>query len=267
MAVGWDHSSHEEFVDYYAQMSARPEFVNRFRSLRDVILRFRGGRGDVSPTLDVLDVGCNAGTHCMVWAEQGHHVHGVDINEPLVNLARERSRSAGYSIDLRLGSADSLPWLDSSMDICLAIELLEHVGPWRQCLAEFARVLRPGGILFITTTNALCPIQSEFNLPGYSWYPSALKRYCEMLAVTSHPALANYAKYPAVNWFNPYGLSRVLRELGLRGYDRFDLVDPSGRGVMTRTALSLIRGVPLIRWLAHICKEGTLILALKQPSL
>lgn len=264
MTVAWDHSSYEQFVDYYAAQSARPEFANRFRSIRDAVLRFHRSQGQESSRLDVLDVGCNAGTHCMVWAEKGHLVHGVDVNEPLVNLARERTAVAGYGIDLRLGSADHLPWPDASMDVCLAIELLEHVEPWQSCLTEFARVLRPGGILFLTTTNSLCPVQSEFNLPAYSWYPARLKRHFEKLSVTSRPALANYAKYPAVNWFSPYSLGRMLKELGFAPHDRFDLADSSTKGLMVRTAITLVRNVPMLRWFAHVCREGTLILAVKE---
>jgi len=261
----WDHSSREEFVHYYAEQSVQPRFAERFRSIRNAILGFRSRRGLNNTVLDVLDVGCNAGTHCMVWAEQGHRVYGVDVNEPLLNLARERSVAAGYSVDLQLGSADHLPWPDGSMDVCLAIELLEHVRPWRDCIAEFTRVLRPGGILFLTTTNTLCPIQSEFNLPGYSWYPARVKRYCEGLSVTTWPAVANHARYPAVNWFNPYKLSEDLSKAGFEAHDRFDIAETTGRGILARTSIVLIRRVPPLRWLAHVCKEGTLLLAVKKP--
>jgi 2-polyprenyl-6-hydroxyphenyl methylase/3-demethylubiquinone-9 3-methyltransferase len=59
-------------------------------------------------------------------------------------------------------------WPNRSMDVCLVPELLEHVREWRECLADFARVLRPGGVLVLTTNNKLCPVQQEFNLPLYS---------------------------------------------------------------------------------------------------
>ena len=49
--------------------------------------------------------------------------------------------------------------------------------------------------MYISTTSKLCPIQEEFNLPWYSWYPAPLKRYFERRAVTDWPAIANYAKY------------------------------------------------------------------------
>ena len=160
----------------------------------------------IQPGQKVLDVGCGAGALSLLWADAGHRVHGLDVNEPLLSLARERAEREGKSIEFKLGSATQLPWSDRSMDVCMVPELLEHVAEWQTCLREFVRILRPGGVLLLTTSNKLCPVQQEFNLPLYSWYPGPIKRYFERLAVTSRPDLANFAKYPAVHWFSYYGL-------------------------------------------------------------
>jgi 2-polyprenyl-3-methyl-5-hydroxy-6-metoxy-1,4-benzoquinol methylase len=100
------------------------------------------------------------------------------------------------------------------MHVCLLPELLEHVVEWMACLKETARILRPGGVLFLSTTNKLCPSQQEFSLPLYSWYPRPLKRHFEKLAVTKRPELENFARYPAVNWFSFYSLRSELSRLG-----------------------------------------------------
>ncbi len=260
----WDHSSHAEFVEYYAEKSVRPELIQHFRSIQKVILARMGQRGEPGQTLDVVDIGCNAGTQCLVWAEQGHRVHGLDVNEPLLKLGGERAAASGYNIDFRLGSAVSLPWADNSMDVCIALELLEHVAEWRKCLDEFVRVLRPGGVLYFSTTNCLCPWQQEFKLFGYSWYPAPLKRHYERLASTTRPALANHAIYPAVNWFTPYQLHKEMRRRGLQSFDRFDLVDTSDKGTAARLAISTIRGVPPVRLLANFCHSSSMLLGVKK---
>lgn len=264
-AASPDHSSHQEFVDYYAEKSLRPELLQHFTRIRDKILALldlaRGKQG----TYDVLDVGCNAGTQCGIWAELGHSVHGLDINEPLLTMARRRAAEKAYTIDFQLGSATALPWPDQSMDVCIALELLEHVSDWQGCLKEFKRVLRPGGIMFLSTTNALCPKQSEFNLLGYSWYPGSLKRHFERLAVSTRPALANYAKFPAVNWFTPYGLKAELARDGFTCLDRFDLVDTSNKASIAKIVVRSVRAVPLLRWMGFLCTPGTLLLGIK-PS-
>jgi 2-polyprenyl-6-hydroxyphenyl methylase/3-demethylubiquinone-9 3-methyltransferase len=199
-----------------------------------------------------------------LWAEAGHHVHALDVNQPLLDLGKQRAARSGHAIEFRLGSALELPWSDQSMDVCLVIELLEHVKEWERCLEEFARVLKPGGILFLTTSSKLCPIQQEFNLPLYSWYPPGIKRYCERLALTTRPQLANFAKYPAVNWFSYYGLRGFMAGLGFRCLDRFDLMDMSDKSTVQRFIVALVLSNSACRWLAHVATPGTMIACVKE---
>jgi 2-polyprenyl-3-methyl-5-hydroxy-6-metoxy-1,4-benzoquinol methylase len=263
MPTTWDHSSEEKFVEYYAEKSFLEEQLRHFRSVRDAILRVLPDSHTTGRKFDVLDVGCNAGGQCSVWAEQGHKVHGLDVNGPLLEIAKKKAAEARKDIDYRLGSATELPWPDESMDICIALELLEHVAPWEVCLQEFTRVLKPKGALFVSTTNTLCPVQQEFNLAGYAWYPAPLKRHYERLAVTTRPELANYAKYPAVNWFDPYGLRRELKRRGFSSLDRFDLVDVSSKGGVAKLVIGSIRALPPLRLLAHMCTPGTYLVGIK----
>jgi ubiquinone/menaquinone biosynthesis C-methylase UbiE len=257
----WDHSTHDPFFEYYAGQSRSDETVVRFAIMRDLVLKALA-RGD--GPLDVADLGCGAGTQSFVWARAGHRLHGLDISEKFIGLAKERASQAGLSIDFRVGSVTDLPWPDESMDICLAIELLEHVADWRRCLDEFTRVLRKAGALFLTTTNALCPKQQEFDLPLYSWYPAWAKRRYERLARTTRPELVTYATYPAVNWFTFYGLRRELAKRGCESRDRFDLVDSAKKSVAKRIALSGVRTLPPARLLAHIVTPSTWILAVRR---
>jgi len=258
----WDHSTHQRFFEYYARESQSDEAQGRFRRVRDTILRvMRNSAGD--RVLDVADIGCGAGTQSMIWAEAGHAVHALDVNEPLLQLGRDRAAQAGHSIDFRVGSATGLPWADESMDVCIALELLEHVADWEGCLDEFVRVIRPGGVLFLTTTNQLCPIQEEFNLPLYSWYPARLKRHFAALAATTRPGLANFARYPAVNWFTFYRLQSYLAPRGFTSMDRFDLMDLNGKTASARFVIAGMRSVSALRRLGHICTASTRILAIK----
>ena len=261
----WDHSSSDEFFEYYAAQSASEKVRAGAVRIRALIERVHGAKG-AAAELDVLDVGCNAGTQCLVWAEGGHRVVGVDINAPLVELADRRAREAGLAVDFRVGSATELPVDSGSMDVCISLVLLEHVEAWEVCLDEFARVLRPGGVLYLTTTNRLCPVQDEFNLPLYSWYPRRLKRYYEKLSVTTRPDLVNHATYPAVHWFTYYGLRRALEARGLAAIDRFDAMDVSGASPAKRLAVGLIRAIGLVRWFAQACSVTTVVVATKRSG-
>lgn len=258
----WDTGTHQEFFEFYEQQSLRPETLERFRSARQTLLRIYGSLPH-GKQLNVLDVGCGAGTQARFWIEDGHCYWGIDINEPLVQLARRRAQELGIVARFDVGSATELPCGDETIDICLLPELLEHVADWRGCLNEAIRVLRPGGLIYINTSSKLCPKQQEFNLPLYSWYPQRIKRYFERRAVTDRPELANYAKYPAVNWFSFYGLNDYLEPRGFQCLDRFDLIDASSKSMAKRLLLALLKSLPPLRLLGHIFTPYTLLVAKK----
>lgn len=259
----WDHSTSKEFLDYYSEQSATQEMVARADRARDMILRVRGTAEGDAP-LDVLDIGCNAGTFSISWAEKGHRVTGVDISAELIELARRRANDAGADIEFKVGSATELPIESGSMDVCFSPELLEHVADWESCLDEFTRVLRPGGTLYLTTTNKLCPVQMEFNLPLYSWYPGRLKRHFEKLSVTTKPELANHATYPAVNWFSFYMLRKELARRGLSSKDRFDvmLVDSQAKKIV----VSLVQRFAPVRWVAQVMTPSSIVVGTKHSG-
>lgn len=260
----WDSSSDPGFFEYYEKQSQSKATYDRFVVVRDKVIKLYAelGSGDKS-ALDVADIGCGAGTQSLLWAQLGHRVSGIDINQPLVDLARKRAAEAGFTIRFEVGTATELPLDDQSMDVCLLPELLEHVVDWQSCLKEACRVLRSGGILYLSTTNVLCPKQEEFNLPFYSWYPGFLKRRYEHLAVTSRPELANSARYPAVNWFSYYQLAAILEKYGVKAYDRFDMIDANALGGAKSLALKLLKSVPPVRMLGHMFISDTVIIGLK----
>lgn len=259
---GWDTGSHEEFYRYYAQQSQSPETIDRFRRNAEMLLRVYGEIPD-GRSLDILDVGCGAGAQSSGWTRHGHRYTGLDINEPLIQLARQRASNQGITARFEVGTATALPYPDQSVDICLLPELLEHVADWQRCLDEAVRVVRPGGLLYLSTSSKLCPFQQEFNLPLYGWYPGYLKRYFERRALTDWPAVANFAKYPAVNWFSYYGLRRYLSRRGFACMDRFDVVDMRSQGQVRQGIIKLLRSVPPLRFLGHVATSYTLVVARK----
>ena len=258
----WDHTTRKDFYEYYASESQSEATTRRFREIQAAVLQVAARIGLEGP-LDVADIGCGAGTQSRLWGERGHRVFGMDVNEPLIRLAERRAAEQGLAVKFEVGTATALPWPDRSMDVCLLPELLEHVSDWKSCVNEAARVLRPRGLLYLSTTNVLCPIQQEFNLPLYSWYPGALKRYCERLAVTTRPAIANHATYPAVNWFSFYQLRDFLAPLGFECLDRFDLIDVAGKGAAARTVIQFVRRVPFLRFLGHVSTPYSYLVAVK----
>lgn len=239
---------------------------SKVKSCEDIcrnIIKIMGLKNSDLRKLDIADIGCGAGVQCLAWARLGQRVFGLDIDKSLVEMTRKRTIEAGYTVNLCLGSAMKIPLPDESVDVCIAESVLEHVAQWQTCLDEFTRILRRGGILFLITTNRLSPVQHEFNLPFYSWYPVSIKHRCERLALSTKPGLANYSKHPAVNWFTPFMLQKALICRGLFCLDRFSLVDISKKRFLVKSILFLMKKIPVLKRVVYALISSTTILAIK----
>ena len=104
----------------------------------------------------VLDAGCGAGGMPVSLAEETLEVVGIDpanrFQEAGGRLARERNL-----INLRFALADgmALPFADRTFDLVLSHAVIEHVASASRYLRECARVLKPGGWIYLSTAPYL----------------------------------------------------------------------------------------------------------------
>jgi 2-polyprenyl-3-methyl-5-hydroxy-6-metoxy-1,4-benzoquinol methylase len=257
-----DSRARDQFVEYYARESATAEARAHFMAIRDLLLRIYAAKSPRERPV-VGDIGCGAGTFSLACAESGCDVLGVDINEALIEIARERTPRSCDHVEFNVASAQSLPWPDTSVDIVVLPELLEHVPDWKSCLQEALRVLRHGGIIYLSTTNVLCPKQAEFALPMYSWYPETVKQWCVKKSLTTHPHWVNHAKFPAVNWFSPFSLSRYLEQNGIEAQDRFDVMELYSTNQLKRSVARAAGITKVGRLLGHMCTPYTVLVGHK----
>ncbi|MGQ0384078.1 MAG: class I SAM-dependent methyltransferase [Gammaproteobacteria bacterium] len=248
------------FVQYFEQASGTEQARERALGIMQAVIRTRRDLGQRVEALAVADIGCNAGTQSRCWLESGHSISGLDISAELVRIAGERNADFAGRAQFAVGTATELPWDSESFDVCLLPELLEHVEDWESCLREAIRVLRRGGTIFLSTTNVLCPVQQEFALPGYSWYPAWLKRRIVRRSLTTHRHWVNYAAFPAFHWFSPYQLKAYLRGIAVESRDRFDAVDLARLGFVGRSLIRVIRAFPPLRLAAHCATPGTTLI-------
>src|SRR5437763_2803639 len=96
----------------------------------------------------VLDLGCGVGRHALLLAEQGLEVAAIDGSPQGLAVLRETAARRGLSLGLREGSADTLPFPDTSFDYVLSWNVIYHgtLGDVGHRLAEIWRVLKPGGL-------------------------------------------------------------------------------------------------------------------------
>jgi SAM-dependent methyltransferase len=109
-------------------------------------------RGHIARRSSVLDNGCGTGTNVLWLAQHGFRVSGVDVSPTAIRIAGERVRRAGVAADLRVASADDLPFRSRSFDAALDTGLF-HALPLRlrgRYAKEVARVVRPDGRFLLT---------------------------------------------------------------------------------------------------------------------
>lgn len=102
---------------------------------------------------DVLDVGTGPGQLLVELARRRPDVHavGVDPSVDMVGHATRRAARAGLTgqVEARVGAAEALPFADGSFDVVVSSLSAHHWADPSAGIAEQARVLRPGGQLWI----------------------------------------------------------------------------------------------------------------------
>jgi SAM-dependent methyltransferase len=103
------------------------------------------------PAGSALDAACGTGRHAEHLAARGHRVTGVDSSPDMLARARLRQVPARFL----LGNMHQLPLRDGCMDLVVCALALVHVPALAPVMAEFARVLRPGGHLVISDIHVI----------------------------------------------------------------------------------------------------------------
>ena len=99
----------------------------------------------------VLDAGCGPGFYSEQLIERGAQVVAIDASEPMVELARARLGDRCVVQQQMLGEA--MPFDDNSFDAIVCALTIHHVDDRHAALVELCRVLRPGGVLVLSTQH------------------------------------------------------------------------------------------------------------------
>jgi SAM-dependent methyltransferase len=200
-------------------------------------------------------VGCGPRPETIsILAELGYDVVGIEPVEEYVTAA---NAFLGRLARVQQGSAENMQLEAASQDVILLESVLEHVDSPLDSLREAFRVLAPGGLALVITTNRLkiSPggTNPEFNVRYYNWLPASVKEGYVHNHLHYGPQLANYSPRPAVHWFTFSRLCKLGRTAGFaRFYSHLDLMrpdDPSLSG-LKRGVLRLVRASPWMRALA-----------------
>jgi ubiquinone/menaquinone biosynthesis C-methylase UbiE len=101
----------------------------------------------------VLDIASGEGYGSNLLATVAQKVIGVDISEDVIKFAQ--SKYVRPNLQFKVGSADKMPVPDHSIDILVSFETLEHHDKHEEMLQEIKRVLKPDGVLIMSSPDKM----------------------------------------------------------------------------------------------------------------
>ena len=156
----------------------------------EIILGCLAASGGVLDSLHLLDGGCGTGSFAAALRPRLGAIDAVDLNPSMLDVARAKlDRVPGCPVTLHEAGIDALPFENARFDAVMVNQVLHHLPDspsdgWpllRRVLGEFARVLRPGGVVTVNTC-------SHEQLRRGWWYaaliPQAIEAMCRRHADT-----------------------------------------------------------------------------------
>ena len=102
---------------------------------------------------NVLDVASGEGYGSALLAQRARFVTGVDLSQEAINHAKKKYSSV--NLEFRYGSATEMPIATHSIDMVVSFETIEHHDRHEEMLSEIKRVLKPSGLLIMSSPDKL----------------------------------------------------------------------------------------------------------------
>jgi len=172
-----------------------PEKINSYDFRVKAVLKFLGEPSDKK----ILDLGCGKGRFCRKIKDFGFtSIIGVDPSTELIRAARENNKDIKFTV----ASATNLPFRDNEFDFLICVEVLEQIPNTEKVIQEMARVLKPGGKVFVIDKNILSLHPSYF-VPTFIW-----KNFLENRNKAFYPKDFTFK----LKYFIPWKLSKIFKK-------------------------------------------------------
>jgi ubiquinone/menaquinone biosynthesis C-methylase UbiE len=104
----------------------------------------------------VLDLGCGSGRHAVLLAKKGFDVYGMDVSQSGLKLTKKWLNELYLKARIKNASCyEKFPYKDNFFDALITVQVIHHarLKDIKTCIKEIERVVKPGGIVFITVTK------------------------------------------------------------------------------------------------------------------
>jgi len=156
MSAATPNVDHAEIAKFEALASRWWDPHSEFKPLHDINplrLNWINDRVGLSGK-QVLDVGCGGGILAESMATLGATVTGIDMGEAPLAVAKLHLKESGVPVGYRRVTAEELASeMPGAFDVVTCMEMLEHVPDPASTIAACARLVKPGGHVFLSTIN------------------------------------------------------------------------------------------------------------------
>lgn len=232
---------------------------------------------DIQPTDAVLDAGCGRGFFMKYVTELAPcKLFGVDLDFEHLEIALDQNRARGASV--ARSYIDPLPFPNNAFDKVIFSEVLEHLPDDWGGLQEIKRVLKPGGMVYLTVPNHNYPfwwdpinktLEAVFKthiqhgtFAGIWANHERLYYPDEIKSLVSRAGFEIHGFYPILHYCFPfahnlvYGLGKPLFEKGMLPANMRAAADRFGGETAPPNALNPVRvGLNLFNWIDHFNED------------
>ncbi len=182
----------------------------------------------------ILDVGCGGGLLSEALASKCGLVTGIDVSEHLIEVAEKHSKQANLNVSYVCTTVEDFSSLhENSFDVVTCMELLEHVPDPQSIINACKHLIKPGGLLFLSTINR--------NLKAYLQTIIAAEYLLRLLPVGTH----EYSKYT-----RPSELASWCRTSG------FTVIDISGISYLPFIRQCHLKNSPDVNYILCVQADG-----------
>ena len=170
---------------------------SEFKPLHDINPQHANWIDNLAPVAEkkVLDVGCGGGILAESLAQRGAQVTGIDMGDAPLGVAKLHQLESGLAIDYQKSTAeDFAKQHENAFDVVTCLEILEHVPDPSSVVQACAKMVKPGGHVFVSTINRN-PKSFLFAIIGAEYVLRLLPRGTHEYAKFIRPSeLANWSR-------------------------------------------------------------------------
>lgn len=194
----------EAMADRWWDLTGEFKPLHEINPLRlDFINLYSGGLFNKN----TLDVGCGGGILAESMAKLGATVTGIDMGEEPLNVAKLHALEMGVDLKyLKVTAEEFASNYPTSFDVVTCMEMLEHVPDPESIIASLAKLVKPGGHVFMSTLNK--------TIKGYLYAIVGAEYVLKLVPKGTHDHNKFIQPATLIGWAEKYGLkARIIKGL------------------------------------------------------